>query len=329
MLGSALACLLPYQKAHARHDPPGYVMGRMSETFLTDRAQLRSKCETEPYADMRQLSLMEKRIKKREVKKLQNDLRYVLNHLVSNQRFLLSETLKASPKFAGMKHVRINVVVDDHPYASADPPRRSISIYTGLIKEDLVQVVSSPAPLCSIFQFHFNDPRGQEFDRAQLNTVGAAFEFVMDFQILHEIGHVILEHNVFNQKCEESEADRFALDYLYATRNVILMFPKAYLPLESMWPPYPSSPEPAEANYPALPDREDQAWRTRMLRNMAFENLASSKLDVLGVIVGASFLDADVYASNFGLEQFLKRGTACHSTDAPIGQSSDRPPQDH
>jgi len=329
VMGSVLTGLLPCQQVHARHEPPEYVLMRMSEDFLTDRAQLRSKCESEPYADIGQLSLMEKRIGKGDAGKIHRELQHVLNRLVSNQRFLLFETLKASPDLAGMKRVGIGVVVDDHPYAFAEPPRRSISIYTGLIKEDLTQVVSSPAPLCSIFHFHFSDPRGQEFDLAQLNTVGAAFEFVVGFQILHEIAHVILKHDVLNQKCEEAEADRFALEYLYATRNVILMFPKAYLPLDSMWPPYQSSPNHSEATYPTRPDREDQAWRTTMLRNIAFKNLASSKLDVLGAIVGTSLLDADVYASNFALEQFLKKGTTCHSNDPPIGQSSDRPPQDH
>lgn len=317
LVGSLLTCSIACQQLHARHEPPEYVMSRISQIYLTDKARLRSECESGPYTDVRQLSLMEKRIGKRELRKIHTELQHVLDRLVSNQRFLLFDTLSASPKLADMKHVQIDVILDDHPYAFADPPRRTISIYTGLIKEDLVQVVSSPAPLCSIFHFHFNDPRGKEFDRAQLNTVGAAFEFVVAFQLLHEIAHVILQHTIVNQKCEESEADRFAFDYLYAIRNVILMFPKAYLPLDSMWPPYPRDPNPSAANYPTRPDREDQAWRTRTLRNMAFENIAHSKLDVLGAIVGTSLLDADVYASNFALEQFMKKGTTCHSSNDP------------
>jgi hypothetical protein len=320
ILGPALFCLLYCQQAPAQHEPPEYLMHQMSQIFLTDPRRLQSECEREPYADVRQLSLFEKRIGRRELREIHKELLRAVDRLVSDKRFLLFETLKTSPKLASIRHIKIDVASNDIPYASADPPNTTISIFTGLLKKDLEEVISSPAPLCSIFHFHFNDSRGQEFDRAQLNTIGAAFEFVVAFQILHEIGHVVLRHTVVNQKCEESEADHFALNYLYAIRNVILMFPKAYLPLDSMWPPYPNVPSPSESNYPTRPDREDQAWRTRVLRNMAFGAIASDKLNVLGAIVGTSLMDADVYEANFSLEQSLKIGTACHSS-----ASSDRP----
>jgi len=63
----------------------------------------------------------------------------------------------------------------------------------------------------------------------------------------------------------------------------------------------------SDANYPSRPDREDQTWRIRLLRDIAFGNIASNKLDSIGPIVGASFLDADVYASNFALGSISKK----------------------
>lgn len=273
-------------------------------------------CEHHPFVDIRGLSLLDKHLGKKEQRNIAHELSSLLQRLVDDERVFLFESLKTSPKLAGLRQIRIEIVLDDHPYAFADPRRRTISFYSGLVREDLVATVGSAGPLCSLFRVPVPaERRGQEFELSQLNTVGAALEFVVEFQMLHELAHVVLEHTVVNQKCEESEADRFALDYLYASRNVILMFPKAILPLDSMWPPYPTSPTPSEANYPSKPDREDQAWRTRALRNMAFGNIASTKLDLLGAIIGTSFLDSDVYASNFALDQVLKNGTACHSVD--------------
>jgi hypothetical protein len=315
-----LACFLACPQAQAHHQAPTHLLQRVSKIFLTKKAALELACQRNPFVDIRGLSLLDKHLGRKEQRNIAHELNSLLRRIVDDERFFLFESLKTSPKLAGLRQIRIEVVLDDHPYAFADPRRRTISFYSGLIREDLADAVASAGPLCSLFKVPFTaERRGQEFELSQLNTVGAALEFVVEFQLLHELAHVVLEHTVVNQKCEESEADRFALDYLYATRNVILMFPKSNLPLDSMWPPYPTSRTPSEANYPSRPDREDQAWRTRVLRNMAFANIASNKLDLLGAIVGTSFLDADVYASNFALDQVLKNGTACHSV-APRSQ---------
>jgi hypothetical protein len=126
------------------------------------------------------------------------------------------------------------------------------------------------------------------------------------------MANIVLKQSANRPECEEREADRFALDYLYAAMDPLLSVPRKLLPLDSTWPNVLDDP-----SHPTKRSRQDQVTVALAFKNAAVKAAQRpfgpppDKLSVPGAVVGDTVLDADLWESNISLDWFVQGGTRC------------------
>jgi hypothetical protein len=320
---SAVACIAVIATLLLATDSPGrertvtprQFTKQVGFALMTGEDDLRRVCETTPFAELRTLTLVKSTLARKDVARLRATARRAVQDLIGEQDRFFWDSVRRLPALASMKTIRVDVSPATEIAAEADPERRSIVMTTGLMLYDFVETLGTPAALCTAaFPSRYPVIGAKPVSAEELNTVSAKLHFVVRFQLLHEIGHVLLGHTGENQPCEELEADRFAVDYLHSVGDVLFLFPKPNLPLNSVWPGPATPQEPLLRTHPDRRIREDRVETSMAFRAIAFQSLVPrSRLDIPGAIIGTTMMDADRYQALDGLERALRRGTSCHA----------------
>jgi hypothetical protein len=293
-------------------------MLRSTRVFLKGRENLRQVCKGTPskseafdYIFKEGLDVLNRQ----ETRAIEDMLKEVQAKLIDRQSMFYFEELKSSEKLKRMRRIAIRAVSDDSLNARAIPESFAVEVPIALVKNDLKATLGSPLPLCGAYYPKLYRAVTRRNAEEELRSIEVAFEFIIRFQVLHEIAHLLLEHSnrdpeesSRNRICKELDADRFAFSYLAAARDILLSFPRSYLPIQSTLPQV-SENLIEKPTHPPQVEREEQLLRIRALRDIAFGNFSKRPVSMLDLVTSVSFYDADVYLANSDLIELLKEGS--------------------
>lgn len=306
-----LSIVLTHSTAAA--DRPTPLSIRLADLFVRDTNAVHTACIEHPYDDAALATILRPDISAHRAQDLAKEIAQIRDRLAKAQSTLLFSTLQTSDQLARLGKLAVIIDTSDIPDAHPDSAANAITITTGLLRDDLLTALGAPLPLCGAhFPERYRQLRKNEFDAAAIREIDTVIEFIISFQFLHEVGHVLLSHAGEHQRCEEADADRFAYDYLYATLNPVMRDPWRFstLTIELTWPRG-AHDWTDISTHPTLHEREDSIFYSRMLRLMqARSSWERDKLSALGAFSHDTLLDQDLYAANWELEELLNRGAA-------------------
>lgn len=308
--GLLMCCLLVVWVERTEPAGPGYLVTRLAEIFVPDRAALREVCAQDAFSQAALERALGGRVSDGGLGRFTQELEALRDRLAARREFLLIGRLADSAELSSMAAIQVLVPRVENPNAYPSRERNTVVMTSGLLRSDVLTTLGSVLPLCAVWHPGVapKSKTGFELTTSYFDDI---VELVLGFQLMHEVAHIILGHDGKNQLCEEKDADRFAFEYLYAAGNRVLRSPKGYVPAEGIWPSGARQWFDIKT-HPPRDEREESILRSRVFMQIKTGSWQQDKLSIPGAIVGTRIYDSDLYAANWGLEILLQgRGTRC------------------